>query len=248
MLLRVGVFYVLAFLFTALLGGVQQAAGLSPGAAILAQWGPGLAALAMLLIFRRDRLTVTLAGRGVPASRYLAAALIPLAGGALVLLVYRLLAGPAGSTEAVPWSLLLWLPVGAVGEELGWRGYLHKRLDPRLAGLASSALVGVLWALWHVGMYVNGPRYMAFFVLQMIAYSVLIYALAAPHGFPVLLAAAFHLGINVASLVAYPAVNRTDYMMISSLVWAAIAAAVAFLRRTAFAGGDLVLRPSGGSR
>ena len=39
--------------------------------------------------------------------------------------------------------MVLWMPLGALGEELGWRGYLHKKLDPRIRGLFSSLLVGI---------------------------------------------------------------------------------------------------------
>ena len=59
------------------------------------------------------------------------------------------------------WLLLPSIVVGALGEEVGWRGYLHQRLDPALAPLVSSALVGVLWGTWHVGLWANGPVYMA---------------------------------------------------------------------------------------
>ena len=77
---RVVVFYILTFVFTIVLGGIQEAAGLSQTSIILPQWGPGLAGLAMLLIFRKDQLRITFFDRHVPASRYLLAALIPIGG------------------------------------------------------------------------------------------------------------------------------------------------------------------------
>ncbi len=122
---------------------------------------------------------------------------------------------------------------------MGWRGYLHKRLDSRLAGWASCLVVGVLWALWHVGMYQNGPLYMAFFVLQMVAYSVVIYTLVADVGFSLLLATVFHLMINVASLVAFNVVNEVSFMAVSSLLWAAIAVIVVLMRRPSFVASKL---------
>ncbi len=232
MIIRVLVFYVLAFLFTILLGGGQQAAQLSAETVILAQLGPGLAALLMLLIFRKDRFHISFFDRMIPASRYLLALAIPLGGAVVVWLLHRLFFAADGAVAvATPWMLLLWLPVGAIGEELGWRGYLHKRLDAGMAGLISSVVVGVLWALWHVGMYQNGALYMAFFVLLMVSYSVVIYALVATTGFNVLLAAVFHLGINIGSLLAYPVVNQVSFMIVNSLVWAAIALSIVLTRR-----------------
>ena len=159
----------------------------------------------MLLIFRKDRLRITFFDRNVPASRYLLAALIPIGGAVLVYLIYRLFFGaPAlGTPTATPWILLLWFPLGAIGEELGWRGYLHNRLNADMVGLVSSVIVGTLWAFWHVGTYQNGALYTAFFVLLMISYSVVIYALVSRLGFNVLVAAIFHLMINVANLFSY---------------------------------------------
>jgi membrane protease YdiL (CAAX protease family) len=236
MWIRVVVFYLLAFVITIVLGGVQEAAKVSTQTIILPQWGPGLAALLMLLIFRKDRFQITFFDRRAPASRYLLAALIPLGGAALVSLIYRWLFAPApvGTPAPTPWLLLFWLPLGAIGEELGWRGYLHKRMNARLVGLLSSGIVGTLWALWHVGMYPNGVRFMAFFVLLMVSYSVVIYALLADSGFNVLLAAVFHLMINVASLYSYAFVNQVSFMMVNSLVWAVIAAVVVLTRKSLF--------------
>jgi membrane protease YdiL (CAAX protease family) len=238
MLIRVAVFYILAFVFTVALGGLQEAAQVSAQTIILAQCGPALAALLMLLIFRKDGLRITFVERRTPAWRYALAFAAPLAGGALVYGVYRLLFATSGggAESATPWRLLLWLPLGAIGEELGWRGYLHKRLNGSPAGLLSSVLVGALWALWHVGMYPNGALFMVFFVAQMMAYSVIIYALAKPAGFSVALAALFHLGINVAGLFSFAYLNRPDYTLVSSLVWMLIAGAVVLTRKVQFLG------------
>ena len=83
MFARIIVFYGLTWFFLILLGGVQQAAGL-PAEISLPQWGPGLAALLMLVLFRKDGHKITVHAKGTPALRYLSAALIP-AGAALVL-------------------------------------------------------------------------------------------------------------------------------------------------------------------
>jgi uncharacterized protein len=39
---------------------------------------------------------------------------------------------------------------GAVGEELGWRGFLLSRLGPRAGMLPAAWIMGLLWALWHI--------------------------------------------------------------------------------------------------
>jgi membrane protease YdiL (CAAX protease family) len=235
-ILRAIVFYALSFVFTIVLGGVQEVAALSSETIILPQWGPGLAALLMLLLFRRDRHRLSIYDRRVPASRYALAVLVPTGVALVIYLLNTLVLGRLnfGDLAGTPWVLLLWMPLGAFGEELGWRGYLHKRLDKRLAGVVSSLIVGVLWALWHVGMYQNGMLYMAFFVLLIVSYTIVIYALVADTGFNVLVATIFHLMINVTNLLSFGVVNQVEFMAVNSLVWAAVALAVVMTRRSLF--------------
>lgn len=39
---------------------------------------------------------------------------------------------------------------GAIGEELGWRGYLLPRLRTLVGVTPSFWIMGALWSLWHV--------------------------------------------------------------------------------------------------
>jgi membrane protease YdiL (CAAX protease family) len=51
--------------------------------------------------------------------------------------------------------------VFALGEELGWRGYLLWELAP-LGFWRASAVVGVLWGLWHAPVILDGYNYPSF--------------------------------------------------------------------------------------
>jgi len=42
---------------------------------------------------------------------------------------------------------------GAVGEELGWRGFLLPRLGKHLGAMKAAWLMAVLWSLWHVAAF-----------------------------------------------------------------------------------------------
>ena len=48
------------------------------------------------------------------------------------------------------WLLLRTLAGGGLGEELGWRGWALPRLEAHLPPVAASALLGLVWALWHL--------------------------------------------------------------------------------------------------
>jgi membrane protease YdiL (CAAX protease family) len=37
----------------------------------------------------------------------------------------------------------------ALGEEIGWRGFLFSELEKRMPRLAAFMLIGVIWGLWH---------------------------------------------------------------------------------------------------
>ncbi|MEW6027952.1 MAG: CPBP family intramembrane glutamic endopeptidase [Chloroflexota bacterium] len=237
MFLRVGFFYVLTWFFLMLLGGVQQATGLLPPEIGLAQWGPGIAALLMLAIFRKDNHKIVFFSRETPALRYLYAALVPLGMGLIIFLIRSLLSIEPSADSPVYGSLLpliLWMPLGALGEETGWRGYLNKKLDTRMRGLFSSLLVGALWMPIHVHFFAEGPVFVFFLALLIISYSIVTYALVQDTGFNVLLASIFHLAINLSNLLFLDVIYETSFMMVNAIVWAIVAAAFVLAKRDLF--------------
>ena len=46
--------------------------------------------------------------------------------------------------------LLVWPLLAALGEELGWRGFLYPRLEARLGWLGAALVLGVVWGVWHL--------------------------------------------------------------------------------------------------
>lgn len=73
---------------------------------------------------------------------------------------------PGQSAHAVALIQVAAIPLGiavnallAVGEEIGWRGWLHSRLR-RIGGLGFTALVtGLLWGLWHTPIILLGYNF-----------------------------------------------------------------------------------------
>lgn len=60
--------------------------------------------------------------------------------------------GPA--TDWIVMFILVWLPGGA-GEELGWRGLALDLLQARHSPLAATALLGLIWGVWHLPFYLD---------------------------------------------------------------------------------------------
>lgn len=221
MMLRLIVFCALAFGLSLLLGSVQPAAPVP-----LAQWGPGLAVFAMGLLFRRERLRVVFAGPRTPPDRYLAAIFVPVVATLVTYLVYNvgLRRGPTGI--AGPWITWLWMPLGAIGEELGWRGYLHKRLNNDLVGPLAALVAGALWAAWQATLWPVDFATIGWLVLLLIAQSAAMHALLADAGFDVAVAALFRWIAALCALLFAAAAHETAFVMTHSLVWASVAVLV----------------------
>jgi membrane protease YdiL (CAAX protease family) len=227
---------VLAWLFLALFASLQQATGILPPQIGLAQWGPGVAALLMLVIFRKDGFKITFFSRDTPGLRYLYAVLIPVAAGLVVFLIRSLIPMESSVPEAYNKMVLvlLWTPLGALGEELGWRGYLHKKLNTRLRGLLSSVLVGILWMLIHVTFLTQGPIILIFLAVWFISLSIVMFALVQDTGFSVLLATLFHLTVNLMNLLIIDVIYEAAFWIINGIVWGILATVVVLTRREIF--------------
>jgi membrane protease YdiL (CAAX protease family) len=238
MIKRVALFYVTTFVLTILLAGLQQATGIGGTQFILPQWGPGLAALLALLIFRRDGLRLRPDGRPAGVARHVVALGLPVLVAVGLLSVVGGLLAPVDAAAALRALTPLWLAgmlFGALGEEIGWRGYLQPLLRGRLGAFATAAVVGVLWGLWHIQMWANGPLYVGLLVLAMIGYSLVITALVddAPRS-RIALAVLFHLGINLGNVLYFDILTQVGFMAINAAVWLAVAAIFLLTHRDLF--------------
>lgn len=110
----------------------------------LLMWGPGIAALVCLRLFRaRHRRTLSMFG-GAPL-RSLAFYGLPM----LALAVVGIESAEfGGRAHAMVLALALVGFINILGKELGWRGFLQDALRP-LARLSRYLLIGLMWVAWH---------------------------------------------------------------------------------------------------
>ena len=69
---------------------------------------------------------------------------------------------PGSAALLVPSYLLLvviMMTMGGGQEELGWRGYALGPMQERLGAFRAAALLGLLWGLWHLPIYLLVPGY-----------------------------------------------------------------------------------------
>jgi membrane protease YdiL (CAAX protease family) len=77
------------------------------------------------------------------------------------LYLFNLFGGPAVDwsglkpfSSFVPMVILLTIFAG-MGEEFGWRGFAMPRLQARHNALVSSLMIGVLWGIWHIPLFLT---------------------------------------------------------------------------------------------
>jgi len=111
-------------------------------------------------------------------------------------------AAPFTTIRAIPSMVALQLATGALGEELGWRGFLLPRFQQRMPKPAAACSMAVLWSLWHVaGMFFPGTPLQivpaGWFLLNAACFGIFLAFLFDRAGESVLAPMAAHLALNV---------------------------------------------------
>lgn len=147
-------------------------------------WSPTLIALILSLIFGGTLEARRLLGRlfrrlSDHTSWYLIGLLVPFASVALAVITSRHFHEGASfiSRAALPMTVALQLFTGAMGEELGWRGFLLPLLQSKFSSQVAAIIMGITWALWHLpSFYFPGLAQqhtpMAAFLLMVAAFGV----------------------------------------------------------------------------
>ncbi|MBB6734159.1 CPBP family intramembrane glutamic endopeptidase [Cohnella zeiphila] len=240
------VYYLLASLLAFLLGLVQPVTGIPEVVVQLTQFGPTLAVLAVLWLLPRSRSlhspSMITAGSQAEGPRRLAeAVLLPVAVIALSLLWYGMTGHSTDFTKPTSLSHPFWLIViaqfiGAAGEEIGWRLFMQPALQTRMSVLASSVLVGLLWGVWHIGVFAEGWRYAGSFLLFAVSISVILgELLRRPHGLKLPTAAAFHMLINLGMLLWFKEESGDAYAMTTMAIACFIVAVITLIAHAASA-------------
>ncbi|MBC6983362.1 CPBP family intramembrane glutamic endopeptidase [Caulobacter sp. 17J80-11] len=159
---------------TALMHWVIVSFGFTGMTAVLLMWSVGLSAMLALKLMRQDLSSL---GWNWGRSRYhLIAFALPVVYGAVTCFSADLAGlasfpkfemlgeiarqqgfGPLGPTLSVVAVILLAMTAGmvnnmaaALGEEIGWRGFLTPRLTTMLGFFGATLVTGLLWASWHL--------------------------------------------------------------------------------------------------
>ena len=215
-------FFALAFAFTWLFWGLgvlgeRGVLPTLPGFTVIGTFGPLVAAVVLTarkdgreglrsLLGRVVRWRVAPAWYGVallgPLALTLAAIALHVALGGWT----PSLASLAGSLPTVLLVSVYMLVFVALGEEVGWRGYALPALQARHGALTSSAILGAVWALWHLPQFFNPATLysdlpFALFLAYLVPFAVLITWVFNSTGGSVLMAMVVHAVMNASTQV-----------------------------------------------
>jgi membrane protease YdiL (CAAX protease family) len=119
-------------------------------------WSPTVIALALSFSFEGAPGVRNLLGslfRGFSKTKwYVIGILVPVAAVATAIIIARHAHSGANfiPLAALPVTVGLQIVTGAMGEELGWRGFLLPRLEGRLTPRLAALVMAITWALWHL--------------------------------------------------------------------------------------------------
>jgi membrane protease YdiL (CAAX protease family) len=148
---------------------------------------------------------------------YLGVVLGPVALVAGMVGLNTLLGGPALSLGMPLVSVAIFFafsifPGSALGEEIGWRGYVLPRLQSRMSALSAALLIAPIWGLWHLPLWLDGapghtPLIYVGFVLSVFALSILLTWVYNSTGGSLLLVVLAHATFNLPITILYGALG-----------------------------------------
>jgi uncharacterized protein len=123
-------------------------------------WAPTIIALTLVRLTQgargvREEIKARLRYRAGSARWFVLAGVVPILAHFIAVLSARAAGegAPFIPTAALPMMIGLQLVTGAVGEELGWRGFLLPRLGQRFGEAGAAWTMALLWSLWHLPAY-----------------------------------------------------------------------------------------------
>ena len=224
------VFYILTFILTILFAVGQQQLKISYDKITLPQLAPLIAVICTFLLFATSRTTLNFNIRSIVIPKLLIAFVLPFIVFGIGFYVCKMLGLNTFLTENLIQSLplsLIGMLIGAVGEEIGWRGFLQPNLERKYSVLVSSIITGLMWGLWHIGHYKNGVLFMIGFLLFTVSASVIIRRILGRTNNNLTIPVLFHFSINIGFVIFYKN-SLTDPRMIltNGILWTVLALAI----------------------
>ncbi|MFC0875026.1 CPBP family intramembrane glutamic endopeptidase [Saccharicrinis sp. FJH2] len=229
---RVLVFILFVLIVTLALVGLQEILSLNYSSVMLPQLAPVLAFLLLSLIFRDIRFTLNFKADPWNIYKMVLAFILPFLILFKVYLIGNMMHFPMIITQhrfSALWPVLPGMILGAVGEEIGWRGFLQPYFEKKFSVLLSGIFTGIFWGLWHAHLYAKGVAFMLSFLLFTVSSSVVVTWMLRGTSYNILVASLFHLSLNLGFFFFFEgSLNHTGIMLTNGIVWTIPALIIGF--------------------
>jgi membrane protease YdiL (CAAX protease family) len=216
-------FVVFNFIFITILAVIQIVTGIGFDKITLPQFAPTLAYLLTILLFKDLYKPIIIKVNKIILVKAFIAIIFPLA---LFTLTYYIgkLFGMDLKIQDNLFSIiivsLLGIIIGAIAEEIGWRSFFQPTLEQKHSPFISSLIVGLIWGIWHIGHFRNGPVFMLIFLVFTISVSLIIVYLLRNTQFNLIISSLFHASINIGfTILFYDGFENIKLFFINSFVW-----------------------------
>ncbi len=134
---------------------------------------------------------------------------------------------------------ILILPLSALWEEIGWRGFLLPILQQKYTAMKSSLIIGFVWGLWHLPIYLAinpyGDKTIIFFLMMFVgcfALSIIATYLYNSTKGSILICILFHNAINTSAVYFFGNVKGAELRPLVIWILLLIVSAVIIIFKT----------------
>ena len=230
-------FVVFAFVFVSALFFLQQILGIDYQIISLTQLAPSLAYIITIIIFKELFISIKLQINKTIIIKILFVIVIPLVLGSITFIIGRLYKIDMKiNISSIP-IVLFGIIIGAIGEEIGWRGFLQPTLDKKYPIIISSVIVGFIWAIWHIPYFFYGLLYMCVFIVFTISYSIIIVRLLKNTQYNIIVSSVFHISLNLFAQIFYRNSMEKYFfsiMVINSIIYLILATIIVLCNKEYF--------------
>ena len=224
---KLTVFIVLVIIFSLPLFMIQPFTGVDFNKLSLAQFGPTLAYILTIILFKDLFISIKTKISKIIIIKIIFSIIIPFLLCSITYFIGYLLKIELQMNTNIPYILFnygIWIIIGAVGEEIGWRCYLQPLLDRKYPIIISSVIVGLIWGLWHINHFINGSIFVFEFLLFTISYSIIIMLLLKNTEYSIFISSMFHASLNISfKIFLENSYGNIGLYLIRACIWAIIA-------------------------
>lgn len=224
MITKLFLFYIITIVLTAILAIGQQKLKIDFEKIVIPQLAPTIAFLIIILVFSTLKTPLTIHFNKNDLIKATLAFFIPIGLFSIGFCLTKVVGVKVELTNNMVNILPLvvgGMLIGAVGEEIGWRGFLQPNLEKNHSIILSSIIVGLFWGLWHIGHYKNGMLFMVGFLLFTVSASIVLRWLIGGTDNNLIISILFHFSINIGFFVFYKnSLNDTKMILVNGTIWA----------------------------